>query len=162
MANEVYLFDWGDTLMVDFPGVPGRMCDWERVEAVEGAHGTLRVLSAQAKMYIATSAAESRPEEIENAFKRVELAEYISGYFCRYNTGFSKPDVRFYQSILSQLDSRPQKTVMVGDSIENDIRPCILLGMNAIWFNRRNDSARPIGDIPQINRLAELVTPDSV
>ena len=31
---NVYLFDWGDTLMVDFPGTPGKMCDWEIVEAV--------------------------------------------------------------------------------------------------------------------------------
>ncbi len=162
MAYDVYLFDWGDTLMVDFPGVPGRMCDWDRVAAVEGAQAALRALSAQAKLYVATNAVESRPEEIESAFKRVELAEYISGYFCRYNTGFSKPDVRFYQSILSQLDSRPQKTVMVGDNIENDIGPCISLGMNAIWFNRQNNSARTVGNIPQISRLAELATPDSV
>jgi predicted HAD superfamily phosphohydrolase YqeG len=29
---DIYLFDWGDTLMVDFPGVPGKMCNWIIVE----------------------------------------------------------------------------------------------------------------------------------
>jgi len=33
LALHVYLFDWGDTLMVDFPGTPGKMCDWQVVEA---------------------------------------------------------------------------------------------------------------------------------
>lgn len=35
--KDVFLFDWEDTLMVDFPGVPGKMCDWDVVQAVAGA-----------------------------------------------------------------------------------------------------------------------------
>ena len=35
LMTEIFLFDWGDTLMVDFPGVPGKMCDWDKVEAGE-------------------------------------------------------------------------------------------------------------------------------
>jgi len=42
---DVYLFDWGDTLMVDFPGVPGKMCNWDVVEAVDGAKEALEHLS---------------------------------------------------------------------------------------------------------------------
>ncbi len=51
---DIYLFDWGDTLMVDFPGVPGKMCDWEIVEAVTGAKEALAALSKHAQIYIAT------------------------------------------------------------------------------------------------------------
>ena len=38
---DVYLFDWGDTLMVDFPNASGKMCDWVTVEAIIGANDTL-------------------------------------------------------------------------------------------------------------------------
>ncbi|MBD1571604.1 HAD family hydrolase, partial [Aliivibrio sp. S10_S31] len=27
--RKAYLFDWGDTLMVDFPNTQGKMCNWE-------------------------------------------------------------------------------------------------------------------------------------
>ncbi|TOF26880.1 hydrolase, partial [Vibrio parahaemolyticus] len=35
--SKVYLFDWGDTLMIDFPDQIGKMCDWVNVQAVNGA-----------------------------------------------------------------------------------------------------------------------------
>lgn len=38
---SVYLFDWGDTLMVDFPDSTGKMCEWETVQAVSGAKEAL-------------------------------------------------------------------------------------------------------------------------
>ncbi|EHK8978101.1 HAD family hydrolase, partial [Vibrio vulnificus] len=40
--SAVYLFDWGDTLMVDFPEQNGKMCEWAIVEAVNGAHEALK------------------------------------------------------------------------------------------------------------------------
>ena len=72
--TSAYLFDWGDTLMVDFPGVAGKMCDWEVLEVVAGAEQTLAHLSQAGPLYIAINAAESNEAEIENAFERVGLA----------------------------------------------------------------------------------------
>ena len=82
---EVYLFDWGDTLMVDFPNASGKMCDWENVKAVTGAKNALNALSRHAKIYVATGAADSTELEIKLAFERVGLSEFISGYFCKAN-----------------------------------------------------------------------------
>jgi putative hydrolase of the HAD superfamily len=70
-AIEIYLFDWGDTLMVDFPGVSGKMCDWDIVEAVDGSREVLEHLARHAQIYIATGAAESTELDIRKAFDRV-------------------------------------------------------------------------------------------
>ena len=35
--SSIYLFDWGDTLMVDYVDAIGKMCDWPSVKAVDGA-----------------------------------------------------------------------------------------------------------------------------
>ena len=43
--TEVVLFDWGNTLMVDFPDAQGKMCDWETVQEVSGARALLAELS---------------------------------------------------------------------------------------------------------------------
>ena len=65
--TEVYLFYWGDTLMVDFPCMAGKMCDWTVVETVEGAREVLAVLSQKARIYVATGAADSTESEIKRA-----------------------------------------------------------------------------------------------
>ncbi len=142
-AITTYLFDWGDTLMIDFAGVPGKMCDWAHVEAVDGAAALLARLSQHARIYIATGAADSRPEEIQRAFERVGLDHYLSGYFCKANLGLEKGSPQFYQAILAQLETQPEHAAMVGDSLEKDILPAAAAGLRTIWFNRTAKPAHP-------------------
>ncbi|KOE91138.1 hypothetical protein ACS91_07585, partial [Vibrio parahaemolyticus] len=63
--SKVYLFDWGDTLMIDFPDQIGKMCDWVNVQAVNGALQTLEALSKQNQIYVATNAADSTESDIK-------------------------------------------------------------------------------------------------
>ena len=132
--TEVYLFDWGDTLMVDIPGQTGKMCDWPEVRTVDGAAETLARLSQTSKIYIATNAAESGVNDIERAFERAGLSQFISGYFCRANLGIAKGTPDFYKAILRQLGTEASVVTMVGDSYENDIAPALQAGLSAIWL----------------------------
>ena len=93
--RSVLLFDWGNTLMIDFPNAHGKMCDWPKVEAVNGAFETLFQLSQHADIYIATSAQDSSENDIEKAFARVQLSQFIKGYFCFANVGVLKGDPTF-------------------------------------------------------------------
>lgn len=136
--KKVFLFDWGDTLMVDYPTLEGKMCDWHHVESVEGAHETLSYLSKEHDIYIATSAEESSEEEIKAAFKRVDLDTFISGYFCFSNLSIKKGDPRFLPSILNKLNVLPENATMVGDTWQKDIQPALDAGMHAVWFYREN------------------------
>ncbi|XAW88503.1 hypothetical protein ABDK09_03050 [Vibrio sp. CDRSL-10 TSBA] len=88
--SRIYLFDWGDTLMIDNPSLPGKMCDWPQVEATPHALETLRRLSQRAEIYIATNAENSVEADVRNAFLRVGLDDYIRGYFCKQTLGVSK------------------------------------------------------------------------
>ena len=153
--RDVYLFDWGDTLMVDFPGVPGKMCDWETVEAVDGALKALSHLSKSASIYIATGAAESSESDIQIAFKRVGLDRYITGYFCRANLGISKGEPDFLPAILDKLSADKPHVFMVGDSLVKDVEPALNAGIKAIWLNRKLDISAPKG-VKVIRHLAEL------
>lgn len=143
--TEVYLFDWGDTLMVDFPGMPGKMCNWEIVEAVEGAENALSYISKKAKVYVATGAAESTETEIKTAFSRVGLDKYITGYFCKYNLGVEKGSPTFLSNILTKLGKKPSQVTMVGDSLKKDIEPAQTLGIHAIWLSKDKTSDQSNG-----------------
>lgn len=152
---NIYLFDWGDTLMIDFPNVNGKMCDWEVVEAVSGAEQMLKVLSKQAKIYIATGADDSAETDIEQAFNRVGLSQYISGYFCKDNLGVSKGTPEFFSAILAKLNESAENIAMVGDNLEKDIKPALAVGIQAIWLTK-NSTVSTLRNIKTINQLSEL------
>jgi len=135
---NVYLFDWGDTLMVDFSGETGKMCDWKKVEAVAGAKETLQALSIHSKIYVATGAADSTELEIQRAFERVGLSQFISGYFCKANVGFSKGHPEFLNAILGKLNISPANVAMIGDNFEKDIKPAIAIGIQPFWFTAKH------------------------
>ncbi|TWX67754.1 HAD family hydrolase [Colwellia demingiae] len=152
---NVYLFDWGDTLMVDFPGVTGKMCDWDIVEAVSEAKETLEVLSEHSQIYIATGAADSTELEIKKAFERVGLNEFISGYFCKANLGLSKGTPEFLNSILEKLKVPSVNVAMVGDNFDKDIKPAIAAGIQPFWFTD-NDIETVPNNVKVINQLSAL------
>lgn len=155
IMNKIYLFDWGDTLMVDFPNIPGKMCDWPKVEATKYAQETLQRVSQRADIYIATAASSSTASDIESAFKRVGLDSYIRGYFCKQNTGFTKPAPEFYKAILKYFGIAPTQVTMVGDDLKKDILPCRELGIQTIWLTSENVFPAPKG-VTVIRNLREL------
>ena len=155
MEINVYLFDWGDTLMVDFPSVTGKMCDWEVVEAVNGAKEALEALSKHSQIYVATGAADSTELEIKRAFERVGLNQFISGYFCKANLGLSKGTPEFLNSILEKLKIPSENVAMVGDNFEKDIKPAISAGIQSFWFTR-NDIKTVPNNVKVIKQLSEL------
>lgn len=152
---DVYLFDWGDTLMIDFPGVEGKMCDWQTVEIVDRAKETLQILSKQARIFIATGAANSTELDIKSAFQRVGLDLFISGYFCEENIGIAKGSTDFLSAILNKLDIDIQSVAMVGDNFDKDIKPAMMLGMRSFWF-KGTDTMHPEKNVCIINELTEL------
>jgi FMN phosphatase YigB (HAD superfamily) len=154
--QQIYLFDWGDTLMVDFPDMQGKMCHWEQIEAVEGAQEALSYLSQHSQIYIATGADDSSEDDIKIAFERVGLDIYISGYFCKANLGLSKGSAEFYSSIIEKLNVTPNQATMVGDNIEKDIKPALEAGLGAIWFNPTFKNHQTDKSFKQINKLKEL------
>jgi putative hydrolase of the HAD superfamily len=149
-----YIFDWGDTLMVDLPGQAGPMCQWPAIKVVDGAAECLSALSNFANCHIATNAVNSNEMEIRAAFTRAGLSEYIDTIFCANAIGISKPAPEYFEFILSKIDVPKSNIVMIGDSLETDIQGALQAGIDAIWFN-------PLGlTVPKgvvaINRFTEL------
>ncbi len=132
---EHYIFDWGDTLMVDFPDVAGPMYRWEKVAAVEGARETLAKLHHDAGCYLATNAQDSKESDIIKALERVGLANDIDRVFCFENVGYRKPSLDFFNTILAATGANPSRAVMVGDSLDTDVAGALAAGLHGIWYN---------------------------
>jgi FMN phosphatase YigB (HAD superfamily) len=152
------LFDWGDTVMRDYPERTNPMVEWETVEVVEGIAEVLAYLhSTGRRIVLATSAAISDEEQIRGALKRGGLDTYFSRIYCFKNTQLPKGET-FYRYILDDLQLSPSDALMVGDGFEKDIQIPNQLGMDGVWFNPRSDEARENERHVTVHSMSELRT----
>src|SRR5512139_3740973 len=126
------LFDWGDTVMHDYPERTNPMVEWETVEVVEGIADVLAYLhSTGRRIVLATSAAISDEDQIRGALARGGLDMYFSCIYCFKNTQLPKGE-EFYRYILNDLALPASDGLMVGDGFEKDIQIPNSLGMFAV------------------------------
>ncbi|WP_340678812.1 HAD family hydrolase [Paraglaciecola sp.] len=156
MTKQHYLFDWGDTLMVDLPAQTGPMCDWPKITVVPGAAECLRRLSLHAECHLATNARDSNVAQIRLALQRAGLSQYLNNIFCYRTVGYDKSEPAFYKHIADQLKVGAQHIIMVGDSLTKDIYPALAQGLNAIWYNPQRQI--PPEQVESIHQLTELVS----
>jgi len=154
--NAWVLFDWGDTLMRDFPGSRGKMKAWPRVEAVAGARKALHQLHGQVGLALATQAEDSDERDIREALARVDLASFIKRIYCSRGLGLPKASPDFYRQILADLRVPPDRVVMVGNDFHEDVEIPRSVGLRAIWFNERTSEERTGEHMATLHHLDHL------
>lgn len=133
--SHYVLFDWGNTLMVDFPEYSGKMHLWPKVELVAGVEQFLKRISATHQLYVATNAVDSDVDDIKLALQRGGIEHYFAGIFCRQQLGIPKNHADYYPTIVTQLGCDASQVTMIGDTPETDIFPALKHHLNAILVN---------------------------
>jgi HAD superfamily hydrolase (TIGR01509 family) len=137
---KAIIFDWGDTVMRDFPEYPGPTAYWPKVEAVPGIEKALQQLPKDFVCCLASNAIDSDAGLMGLALSRVTLREYFRYLFTSRELGFKKPDPTFYREILRRMELQPEDCIAVGNDYEKDIVPAKSVGMYTIWFSTHPDS----------------------
>lgn len=150
------IFDWGDTVMRDFPEKPGPMCSWDKVEWIPGIEIVLSKVYPDYVMVIATNAGASNTQNMIDALKRVGAEKYFHYFFSSKDLGYEKPDPRFFILISESIGIPPEKCLMIGNVYEKDIIGAKDSGMKTVFFNETVLA----GPFPKadaiINNMAEL------
>lgn len=99
----------------------------------EGVPAFLQKLRALGKkIYILSNAQRSYTlYEI----KHFQLDKMVDDYLISSDYGCMKPDKSFYNAIVRKHKLDRSRSVMLGDSYENDYRGAINAGLNAIWLS---------------------------
>ncbi len=101
---------------------------------------------------------------ISNGFKETTLTKmHVSGlnpYFTNViiseDVGINKPDKMIFEHAINKASATVHESIMIGDSLEADIRGAQNFGMKAIFFNPLK--AQKPDDVPQqIHHLEELL-----
>jgi FMN phosphatase YigB (HAD superfamily) len=72
--------------------------------------------------------------------------------------GVTKPNPRIFERTLTALEIPAVAAWMVGDNVDNDIRPALALGMGACWLAPADRAAPPGLSVVRIARLPDLET----
>jgi putative hydrolase of the HAD superfamily len=156
LTKGCLLFDWGNTLMRDFPEFQGPMKDWPRLEALPHAAETLATLSPNWNLALATSADVSSEGDIRIALDKVNLGQWLERIYSFTNTGLRKTSPDFYNFILKDLGLSPQNVIMIGDHFEADVQVPNRCGMRAIWLNETTAEEREGPLFRTVHNLAEV------
>ncbi len=165
MEITTIIFDWGDTLMVNFPQYSGPMADWPEVQAMPGAEKILASLAPNYRLVLASNAAESDAGLVKKALTRVNLDGYFQDIFTFHELGARKPDAGFFRAIEKRLNLSSRQCVMVGDSYADDITGALAAGWQGIWFNAAAQPCaglmpRHEAEIYQLNDLTQIMRQD--
>lgn len=150
------LFDWGDTVMINFTQYSGPMHDWPEVAACPGIEDALASLAQNYYLALATNAQDSESSDIRRALDRVGLGDAFDKIFCFREVGHLKPSPAFFQTIIQKLGCRPSDIFMVGDDFSGDIMGAISCGMQAVWYNPSGDDIKSGTGYTTITQMKEL------
>jgi HAD superfamily hydrolase (TIGR01549 family) len=102
--------------------------DKELESPYEGAEETVRKLSSRYRIGVIAN----QPAGTKERLTKWGLMPLISICLSSAEVGLEKPDPAIFQLALSQSGCEPPQAVMIGDRLDNDIRPARLLGWKTI------------------------------
>ncbi len=117
------------------------------------AHETLSYLESKYTLHIISNGFK---ESTELKIGNNGLAKYFRTIFISEIIGFNKPDKAIFEHALLTTEAKVSESLMIGDSVEADIRGAQDFGMKAIYFNPAR-SEKPDDVVHQIHCLSELV-----
>lgn len=101
---------------------------------------------------------------ISNGFKETTLTKmalsglnpYFKNVIISEDVGVNKPDKRVFEYALQKAGASKEESIMIGDSLEADVRGAQDFGMRAIFFNPLNRD-KPADVVWEITHLEELL-----
>lgn len=76
-------------------------------------------------------------ENVQALIDKANIRKYFKFILSSAACGVRKPDPQIFQLALEHFNAQPERTVMVGDTLEADILGANQMGMYSIWINRR-------------------------
>jgi HAD superfamily hydrolase (TIGR01662 family) len=124
---------------------------WERHENFELYEDTLPVLEVLRSAGLKIGLVSNSARDV-GAFARHHALEVDAG-ISSFQHGKTKPHASIFRAVLDLLEVTPEETVMVGDTVEDDIEGARAVGMRAILVDRLG---RHPGFEPRIDDLRAL------
>lgn len=93
------------------------------------------------------------------------ILKYIDLVIASAEEGVAKPDKKIFEMALNRAGCRPERAMMIGDRIDNDIVPAKKMGMKTIWikqgfgkyWNITNDDEKADYEVDNLTGICDIV-----
>jgi len=128
-----------------------RLCP-QKTHLFPHAHETLDYLAGKYTLHLISNGFS---DAARTKLERCDLGRYFTTVVISEAVGYHKPHPRIFHHAVDQASTTIPQSVMIGDSLDADIRGAQGVGMDAIFFNPAGTDVPP--DVRQsIRALADL------
>jgi putative hydrolase of the HAD superfamily len=92
---------------------------------------------------------------IYTVMESLSILEFFDAVTTSSETGFCKPDRQIFEAAVRALKTKPSDTVIVGDSLRDDVEAGSRAGLHAILIDRKGRHAS--SSVPKISSLRQLI-----
>lgn len=124
-------------------------------QLIDGALEICQSLSTNHRLFIVTNGVTNT--QIKR-LKQSGLYGFFEDIFTSQNIGFQKPSKEFFEYVMSHIRNfHIEKALLIGDSLNSDIKGGFLAGIDTCWMNRKAQKcSAEIQSTYTITSLAEL------
>ncbi len=124
-------------------------------QLMEGALELCQSLSASHRLFVITNGVTKTQTK---RLKQSGLYEFFEDIFDSQSIGFQKPSKEFFDYVISHIkDFHTKDALVIGDSLNTDIKGGIQAGIDTCWINSKSQSgSTEIRSTYTIKSLAEL------
>jgi FMN phosphatase YigB (HAD superfamily) len=129
-------FDFGDTLADEASEVKDDTLTTLHAELIPGAGELLHELKRRG--YRLALVADGRPGTYSNVLRQHSVHDLFEAFSISEEVGVEKPDARMFVTALDALgipSEDYERTVMVGNRLDRDVRGANDLGMVSVWLD---------------------------
>ncbi|WP_141499993.1 YjjG family noncanonical pyrimidine nucleotidase [Paenibacillus luteus] len=122
---------------------------------IEGALDVCRQLSESHRLFVITNGITRT--QIKR-LKQSGLYDFFEEIFDSQSIGYQKPSIEFFDYVMNQIpNSNKQDTLIIGDSLNTDIKGGQLSSIDTCWINRTQQKSPPaVQSTYTISSLTEL------
>ena len=130
---------------------------------MEGALEVCQSLSASHRLFVITNGITKT--QIKR-LKQAGLYEFFEDIFDSQSIGFQKPSTEFFDYVMRHIkDFDKKEALIIGDSLNTDIKGGILSGIDTCWINRKSQQysaeIQSTYTIASLSELYDICTPDN-
>lgn len=116
--------------------------------------GALEILEYLSKKYTVHIASNSKYTMQVKRLKNAELLQFVNEIFVSDVVGFAKPLTEFFDFCFKKMPNiKKENVVMIGDSVNADIKGGKDYGIKTIWFNYYQEPSEKIADFEVIKLI---------
>ncbi len=124
-------------------------------QPMEGAFDVCQRFSLSHRLFVITNGVTKTQVK---RLKQSGLHEFFEDIFASQSIGFQKPSREFFDYVMSHIkEFRRKETLIIGDSLNTDIKGGLLAGIDTCWINHKSQKgSAEIQSTYTVRSLAEL------